>query len=244
MSIVRTSPAWALPGWIQSPGLAASKVTVIVARTALAQTAPVEASTPLGTSTLTTGAPEAFAASIASATVPRGSPAKPVPSSASTIANGVRRPLLSTSPRDAVPESICKGGSPGRRRRFSRASPLNSSSGPAVSTTTSRPASRSRRAATSPSPPLLPLPQSTATGPSGASCSTARATPTPARSIRSSEGTLRSSIAQRSMARIASASGSGRHHSGRAPMSCDPNAPACATRCRYSTVTVFARLRG
>ncbi len=34
MSIVCTSPACALPGWIHSPGLAAWKVTVSAARTA------------------------------------------------------------------------------------------------------------------------------------------------------------------------------------------------------------------
>ncbi len=50
-----------------------------------AATTPVEASTPLGTSTLTTERAGALIASIASATAPRGSPWKPVPSSASTM---------------------------------------------------------------------------------------------------------------------------------------------------------------
>ena len=45
----------ALPGLIHRPGLAAWKLTVTVARTAAPATPPVEASTPLGTSTLTTG---------------------------------------------------------------------------------------------------------------------------------------------------------------------------------------------
>ena len=71
--------------------MAAWKVTVTVARTARAQTTPVEASTPEGTSTLTMGAPQALAASIASAIAPRGSPVKPVPSSASMTAAGLRR---------------------------------------------------------------------------------------------------------------------------------------------------------
>ena len=60
----------------------------------------------------------------------------------------------------------------------------------AASTRTSRPVSRSRRAATRPSPPLLPLPHTTTTGPGGHASSTNRARPAPARSIRSSEGTL------------------------------------------------------
>ncbi len=74
MSSVCTSPACALPGRIHNPGLAAWKVTVTDARTAAPRTTPVEASTPLGTSTLTTGASAALTASIACATGPRGSP--------------------------------------------------------------------------------------------------------------------------------------------------------------------------
>ena len=57
MSIVSTSPACALPGAIHKPGLPAWKVTVAAARTAAPDATPVEASTPLGTSTLTTGRP-------------------------------------------------------------------------------------------------------------------------------------------------------------------------------------------
>ena len=57
-------------------------------------------------------------------------------------------------------------------------------------------------AATKPSPPLFPLPQTTAIRPAGARRAITWASPSPARSMRSSEGTLRSSIAQRSVARI------------------------------------------
>ena len=88
MSTVSISPAWLLPGLIHSPGLGAWKVTVAVARTAEPETVPAEASTPLGTSTLTTGAPFALIASIACAVGPRGAPSKPVPRSASTTAAG------------------------------------------------------------------------------------------------------------------------------------------------------------
>jgi hypothetical protein len=218
MSIVSTSPACALPGRIHNPGLHAWKVTVTVARTAVVATVPSEASTPLGTSTLTTVAPAALTASIASAAGPCGSPRKPVPSTASTITPpraktsvstvALPEPAAAASCPHAVP-SRRTGGSPGRRSRFARASPANSSGAATHTTVTCRPERRSRRATTSPSPPLLPLPHTTVTGPSGAARSTARATPAPARSIRSNPATPRSSIAQRSIARIASASGSG-----------------------------------
>ena len=113
MSSVCTSPAWALPGRIHSPGLAAWKVTVSEAHTAAPRTTPVDASTPLGTSTLTTDARAALIAAIDAATAPRGSPWKPVPSSASIDAHvraeqlcrgGHRRlhPLVLRRPRRAV----------------------------------------------------------------------------------------------------------------------------------------------
>ena len=50
-------PAWKRPGAIASPTFAAPNVTVTVARTAAPGTSPVEASTPDGTSTATTGRP-------------------------------------------------------------------------------------------------------------------------------------------------------------------------------------------
>ena len=72
------------------------------------------------------------------------------------------------------------------------------------------PSSRSSRAATRPSPPLLPLPTTTRTGPGRPRPRPPRARgPAPARSIRSSEGTPCSSIAQASTARISAASKSG-----------------------------------
>ena len=88
MSITVTSPAWALPGEIHSPGLAAWKVAVASARTASPATSPVEASTPLGTSQAnTTASPAAsLIAPIAARAGSRGSPEKPVPRIASTIA--------------------------------------------------------------------------------------------------------------------------------------------------------------
>src|SRR5436190_6792618 len=234
MSATCTSPACCLPGAIHRPGLAAWKVTVAAARTAAPATTPVEACTPLGTSTLMTGVCAWLIASIAAATSPRGSPSKPVPSRASTtalqLASGgpASPPRNPASPRCAscaafgaapfdcqdVPSSLT-GPAPGSRWRLVSASPESSDGGATQTTLTRRPASRRRRAATNPSPPLLPLPHTIVTSPSGASRSAARATAAPARSIRSRPGTPCSSIAQRSIARIADASGSGVSHPGR-----------------------------
>jgi hypothetical protein len=66
------------------PSLAAWNVTVTSARTAGSPASPVDASTPLGTSSASTGRPLAAIASMAPATASRGAPVKPVPSSAST----------------------------------------------------------------------------------------------------------------------------------------------------------------
>ena len=80
-----TSPAWNRPGATASPTFGACIVTVSSARTAAPATSPVEASTPDGTSTATTGTPAPFIRSINSAAARRGAPWNPVPKSASTI---------------------------------------------------------------------------------------------------------------------------------------------------------------
>ena len=54
MSTSSTTPACSAPGSTSSPGLSVPKVTVTSARTATPSTSPVDASTPLGTSTATT----------------------------------------------------------------------------------------------------------------------------------------------------------------------------------------------
>ena len=59
------------------------------------------------------------------------------------------------------------GAGPGRRSSCAAASPLSQSGGHTSMTSTSRPACRSRRAATRPSPPLLPLPQTIDSRPAG-----------------------------------------------------------------------------
>ena len=191
----------------------------------------MEAFTPDGTSQATTGTPASLIAAIAPATGSRGAPSNPVPSIASTTAPD---PL-------SLAASKGSGGAPGSRPRFARASPRSSAGSPSESTSTSRPSSRRMRAHTSPSPPLLPFPATTRIGrPGSAAAATTRARPAPARSIRSSEGTPASSIAYESAARISSAVKSGSTQSGSAigAASVPRDAPP------YSTVTVFARLRG
>ena len=81
----RTSPACALPGRIHSPGLAAWKVTVTAARTALRRRPRRSTRRRRWARRRRRRAPAtSLSAAIAVATAPRGSPAKPVPSSAST----------------------------------------------------------------------------------------------------------------------------------------------------------------
>jgi len=102
---------------------------VTAARTAAPGTSPVDALTPDGTSTATTGRRLAFISSIIRAASSRGASRRPMPRSASTITSG--------SPRSPTPSTTC----------------------------TSRRASRSTRAHTLPSPPLLPPPHTTVTRP-------------------------------------------------------------------------------
>src|ERR1044072_1173795 len=59
-----TDPAWNRPAAIARPTFAAPNVTVAAARTAAPGPSPVDAFTPEGTSTATTGRPLAFTSSI------------------------------------------------------------------------------------------------------------------------------------------------------------------------------------
>ncbi len=157
-----------------------------------------------------TRAPEAFTASIAVSSGARGAPSNPVPSIA-----------LTTTPDacSAVPSSPAAirrqlAPPPASRSKLARASALSSSGSVSSRASTSSPASLSSRATTNPSPPLLPLPHTMRTGLSDAIAVTARATPAPARSISSREGTPSSWIAHVSRARISSAVYSGSSQAG------------------------------
>ena len=183
----RTAPACALPGWIHSPGFEAWKVdrhrrVHCPRRTAT----PVEASTPLGTSTLTTGA----AASLMRLDrLPHRSAWLALEAGAEQRVHDNRRASVSAAARAARDPRVELQRRLARQSLEARAGVARELlRGRAHTTVTSRPASRSSRATTSPSPPLFPFPHTTATGPSGTRRSTIRATPAPARSISSSEG--------------------------------------------------------
>ncbi len=179
IATTRSSPLCHLPGATRCPSLAAWKLTVRSASTATPAISPLEASTPEAMSQATTGAGQRLIAAIAVAAGSRGSPAKPVPKIAST-----------TTPEPANQASRSSGASPEKSRAVS----------------TAKPSSASWAAAIRPSPPLLPLPQRTRTGPRGESAATASARAVPAASISRAEGTPCSSIAQASTARMPSAS--------------------------------------
>ena len=147
MSASTTRPARKRPGATTIPTFGAWNVTVRSAWTTAPATSPVDASTPEGRSTETTGAAAALIRSMAAAASARGSPRNPVPKSASTITSAP-----STSP---VSSTVC-------------------------------PASRSTRAATRPSPPFDPPPQTHANRRAAGNASiVSRATAVPARSISS-----------------------------------------------------------
>ena len=172
------------------------------ARTAGPGARPVSASTPEGTSTATTGAPQPAIHSTAAAAGPRGAPLAPVPRRASTTTRpsaGSGRNGATAMPRlAAIAAMVAASGVPG--------------GSPGATTCTSQPASARWRATTSPSPPLLPEPTTTRaarTAPNSAS--TASAVARPARSISRIEGIAWSSPARRSASRRAAESNSGVH---------------------------------
>ncbi len=157
MSTTRTSPACSLPGLIHSPGLAAANVAVATARTAAPATSPVDASTPLGTSAATTGR----VGGVDRRQDPcRGLARRAGDARAEHGVDDDRGPSRRPG-RTARRQRAARGGSPPRRRAARPGRPTSR-------TRTSRPARCSSRATTRPSPPLLPLPQTTATGPLGA----------------------------------------------------------------------------
>ena len=96
MSATTTRPAWKRPGATASPTLAPWNVTVTSARTAAPATSPVEASTPEGRSTESTGRPLSSIRSMSAAASGRGAPWKPVPNSASTTTSAPARSSVSS----------------------------------------------------------------------------------------------------------------------------------------------------
>ena len=209
MSITRTSPACALPGAIQSPGLAAWKVAVAPARTA----APCDLA----------GRGVDAARHVACDDDSASGPGRV--DRLDRAGGGLTRLAREAGAEDRIDDP---GGAVERTgdRTARAACPEALVVGPRVapqlvgqpssSTRASRPSSRSSRAATNPSPPLLPLPHTTAISPVGASCWATSASPAPARSISSRPGIPSSPIAHSSSARCCAASGSGSSQSGTA----------------------------
>ena len=206
----RNSPVCFLPGEIQCPTFGAWKLVVRSAFTAAPSTSPLEALTPEAMSAATTGAPQPLIASIAAAAGSRGSPEKPVPKTASTTTPA------SDSAAESSPASTWRAPA-GSRSRFAAASSESSAAGHSSRVSTSNPVWARARAATSPSPPLLPFPQTTAARFDSAASAAAAATASPAVSIRSRDGTPRSSIAQASTALMRSASRHGLSHGSMPP---------------------------
>ena len=99
MSATTTCPAWKRPGATTSPSFGPWKVTVRSASTAAPATSPVEASTPEGRSTATTGVPLALIRSIVAAASGRGAPRKPVPKRASITTSAPAGSSVSTASR-------------------------------------------------------------------------------------------------------------------------------------------------
>src|SRR5690606_37054895 len=110
MSTSSTRPAYEAPGSTSSPVFHAPIVTVTPARTALPSTRPVDASTPLGTSTATTGAPARPSISASPAYGSRNAPETPIPTSPSTISSAFST-ASRTSPENP-PAPTAAGPSP------------------------------------------------------------------------------------------------------------------------------------
>ena len=112
------------------------------------ETAPVSESIPEGTSTATTRAPRVRASFIA------------VIAAASASAGGRESPLPKTASITRSAEGACATRGPSHACAAASASPRSFSRAVATTVTASPPnSSRSRRAATNPSPPLFPGPQ-------------------------------------------------------------------------------------
>ena len=101
MSATTTRPLLNRPGATASPTFAPWKVTVTSAVTAAPAISPVEASTPDGRSTESTGRPLSPIRSISAAASGRGAPWKPVPKSASTTTSAPERSSVSSASRPA-----------------------------------------------------------------------------------------------------------------------------------------------
>ena len=168
----------------------AVKVTTAFARKAPStEKARESASQPEGRSTATIGVWSAFTRSRSAAATPRSGGLNPVP----TMASRNRSAESSRSFTEGESKAVLSGAKTGARAISSKAvfaSPFRSAGYPSSRTLTAQPTAARLRAATKPSPPLLPLPQRTAMcRHSGNSRRTKRATAAPALCISPIEAT-------------------------------------------------------
>ena len=206
MSTTSSAPQHRPPLPTKCPALGSVKVTVFAAFTAVPSTRPVSASTPLAMSTDTTGTPQVFIICTAVTASPRRSVFRPMPKRASTITSASRLQAANWGSESVKSSSFPPDCS--SRRSISRQSALIFSRLPTRTQRTSQPISSRKRAAATPSPPLLPGPQNSTARPSvlpPARSLTARATAQAAASISCTEGIPRSSMAVRSISRICAA---------------------------------------
>ena len=173
ISATTTGPHNCRPGMSRCPGLRRKKVTVRVACTARPFTSPVSPSRPEGTSTASTGLAAALTAAIIRAAAPSTGRDRPAPKIASMIRSA---PAMTSGANGSISRA--------QREAMAAASPRSVSLSPRRQSRTATPASAMSRAATKPSPPLLPGPQSTTIEPSAGSMRRASsATARPACSI-------------------------------------------------------------
>ena len=208
MSTRASSPAASAPPGSSSPALCPPKVTVRSARTWTAPTAPVVASTPVGTSTAMTRCrralpvPEAAACQSAMnvSSGARSDPEAPVP----------RIPSMTSSARAVRGADSAPSGSMSPPAARSAAAPSGWRR-PRTSTTVTRAPRRLRSApANSASPPLLPAPARTTTRapvthPRASIRSRRQTAARPAAAVRMSTGPRPASSSGASAARIAAA---------------------------------------
>ena len=169
--------------------LGATNVTTASARNAPSALSMIEsASHPLGRSTATKGTLISASISRAATARPRRGGLNPVPTTASSTSAAP-----SSAARSAGSSPISCSSRPAClfiAANAAAASPFNSPADPSSATRTLRPPSARCRAATNPSPPLLPLPQIATTSPSPENrLRQNRATAAPAFSISTATGT-------------------------------------------------------
>ena len=176
-----------------------------MAATAGPTTSALSALRPVGKSIATTGFEQAFRSAMMVSTRPVAGLESPVPRIASTIRSAPRTSDPCSSQLAASAISTTSISSARKAPRFTRASPRTSPDTPIRNTDVSMPRSDNVRATTNPSPPLFPLPHSTAMCRLDRSSNVASIEATtclPAFSISTSDGIPISSVVRLSASRI------------------------------------------